>query len=191
MPKYTLERLKLFAIERGGECLSISYKLVTSIYRFRCHQGHEFQAKWNDIRSKSRKEWCHECQMQACHEENKRYQDQMESATQSSFSAFKAAFDLKKLSDSLVSCDGVPPTTISDDDYSRMHTFLTLYADYIRRYASYPFPKELLMPITDVGEQRERKKRLFCLQSMAWITSGHRAFGNNGEFMKEWLSATE
>jgi hypothetical protein len=46
------------ARERGGECLSTVYNGRTAKYRFRCAQGHEWEAAGIEI---MRKAWCQQC----------------------------------------------------------------------------------------------------------------------------------
>jgi hypothetical protein len=41
--KYTIQDIQEKAKLKGGECLSPTYKDITTKYRFRCHEGHEWE----------------------------------------------------------------------------------------------------------------------------------------------------
>lgn len=56
--KLSLEDFRLIAIERGGKLLSEKYKNVDTKLRFRCSEGHEWEAPPRNIRKGS---WCRIC----------------------------------------------------------------------------------------------------------------------------------
>lgn len=55
----TLEECQAIAKKRGGECLSNNYNNIHANMRWRCFNGHEWKAKFNNI--KHSKTWCPEC----------------------------------------------------------------------------------------------------------------------------------
>lgn len=57
--KTTIEWFKKFAEERGGRCLSESYKNENSIIRFECNYGHIWKNRASNI--KLNKTWCPDC----------------------------------------------------------------------------------------------------------------------------------
>lgn len=56
--RLTLEIFQAAARDRGGECLSDTYFNVFAPLRFRCGQGHEWEARATNIRSGN---WCPRC----------------------------------------------------------------------------------------------------------------------------------
>ena len=56
--KYTLEDMKKLAKKKGGVCLSKEYIDVKSKLKWRCAEGHEWEATPDKI---LRNRWCHEC----------------------------------------------------------------------------------------------------------------------------------
>jgi len=57
--RLTLKEFQDIAKERGGECLSIEYKNIGTKLRFRCENGHEFEATPNSVKNKD--SWCPTC----------------------------------------------------------------------------------------------------------------------------------
>jgi hypothetical protein len=55
---YSIDDLKQKAKERGGECLSTEYTLLSDKYRFKCKNGHEWEASGAHILGKT---WCPVC----------------------------------------------------------------------------------------------------------------------------------
>jgi len=68
--KHTIEKCKELAISRDGECLSENYKNSHSKLRWRCHEGHEWEAVFASIKHQG--SWCPQCSSgrseQACRE---------------------------------------------------------------------------------------------------------------------------
>lgn len=61
-PVYTIEHLREWARECGGECLSEAYRGTKEKYQWRCNKcGHEWQSCWINIRYNS--SWCPECKI--------------------------------------------------------------------------------------------------------------------------------
>jgi hypothetical protein len=56
--KYSLEEIKAIAVERGGECLSTTYQSLIYKLRWRCNQGHEWEALASNV---VRGNWCPKC----------------------------------------------------------------------------------------------------------------------------------
>jgi len=54
----TLSQVRAKALERGGECLSASYDIAKQKLRFRCSEGHEWEAVPASIKHGT---WCPEC----------------------------------------------------------------------------------------------------------------------------------
>ena len=61
--KLTLKEFQDIAKERRGECLSTEYKNIITKLRFRCMNGHEFEAIPNDVKFKD--SWCPICSERA------------------------------------------------------------------------------------------------------------------------------
>lgn len=59
MPKYDLEYLQSFAIEKHGECLSEKYIHNDTLYKWKCENEHEFEMTWLSV--KCRGLWCKLC----------------------------------------------------------------------------------------------------------------------------------
>jgi hypothetical protein len=59
LKRLTINSAKELAIERGGECLSKSYKNIKGNLKWRCVLGHEWRAPLG--RLKSMRTWCPEC----------------------------------------------------------------------------------------------------------------------------------
>ena len=59
--KYTIESCQQIAEERGGECLSEEYVNCDKLIKWKCKEGHEWDAVFTSI--KNRKSWCKIC----CH----------------------------------------------------------------------------------------------------------------------------
>jgi hypothetical protein len=59
MAKHTLEQCQQFAIDKGGECLSTEYISNKTKMRWRCSDGHEWDAKFGDIKNGGT--WCSHC----------------------------------------------------------------------------------------------------------------------------------
>ena len=57
--KYTIDDMKLLAKSYGGECLSDKYLGAKGNLKWRCKNGHEWQATPNNI--KSHNNWCIKC----------------------------------------------------------------------------------------------------------------------------------
>ena len=62
-PKYTLERIQAIAAERGGECLTDECRGVKAKYRWRCADGHEWDARLDNIVHGNN--WCRICSLAA------------------------------------------------------------------------------------------------------------------------------
>ena len=60
MKKLTLEECKEFAKNKNGECLSDVYIGCKTNMKWKCHNGHEWEARFDDI--KNSKSWCPKCQ---------------------------------------------------------------------------------------------------------------------------------
>lgn len=58
-----LERLQAIASSRGGICLSDGYRGCRAKYRFRCANGHEFEAAGNNVTTHG--SWCRQCAVDA------------------------------------------------------------------------------------------------------------------------------
>jgi len=56
--KYSIDDLQLLASERGGKCLSGKYINGKYKYAWICHNGHDFQAAWDNVQ---RGHWCPIC----------------------------------------------------------------------------------------------------------------------------------
>lgn len=56
--RLTMEKLHATAASRGGMCLATEFKDNLSVVRWKCAEGHEWDAKVADIRQGS---WCHTC----------------------------------------------------------------------------------------------------------------------------------
>ncbi len=57
-PKLTLEAMQAAAREKGGECLSAAYEGAHRKLRWRCGEGHEWEATAASVRQRS---WCPVC----------------------------------------------------------------------------------------------------------------------------------
>lgn len=53
-----MKRLRAAARDRGGKCLSTTYTKLADRYRFRCAEGHEWEAVGLDV---TRGAWCRQC----------------------------------------------------------------------------------------------------------------------------------
>jgi Probable Zinc-ribbon domain len=58
IPSTALDELRHLAQQSGGECLSAIYLGVSVKHRFRCHQGHEWEATPANVKTGT---WCPEC----------------------------------------------------------------------------------------------------------------------------------
>ena len=58
MSKYSIESMRAFAGDRGGECLSTEYQNQKSRLKWRCSNGHEWESAAGNIISGS---WCSRC----------------------------------------------------------------------------------------------------------------------------------
>ena len=56
--KYTIEDMKTYAIEKGGECLSDSFEWSTDKLKWKCSKGHVWKTSFTYIINGS---WCPEC----------------------------------------------------------------------------------------------------------------------------------
>jgi len=56
--KYTINELKQFAIKKKGRLLSKKYISTHTVYKWKCEQGHIWNAAWHSIR---RGTWCRFC----------------------------------------------------------------------------------------------------------------------------------
>jgi hypothetical protein len=56
---YSIDELAAFAREKNGKCLSVTYIGVKEKYRWRCANGHEWDATWDSIRNQD--SWCPVC----------------------------------------------------------------------------------------------------------------------------------
>jgi hypothetical protein len=65
-----LSQLKDIAVKMGGECLSTVYYGVTLNHRFRCHEGHEWEAKPCNIK---RGTWCPACKPERISDSKRKY----------------------------------------------------------------------------------------------------------------------
>jgi hypothetical protein len=59
MQRLTIEEVRALARERGGECLSTEYKNHRTPLRWRCANGHEWQATLGDVKHSGY--WCPTC----------------------------------------------------------------------------------------------------------------------------------
>ena len=59
--KYSLDEVKQFAINNGGECLSTKYINARSKLRWRCSEGHEWNAYLGIVENNKKKNWCPKC----------------------------------------------------------------------------------------------------------------------------------
>lgn len=60
MPKrWTIQECKQFAQNKGGDCLSDTYKNNTTKMTWKCNLGHIWQAHWNNIKDSGT--WCPQC----------------------------------------------------------------------------------------------------------------------------------
>jgi len=66
----TIEEMKKIAKERGGECLSEIYQNNTTLLKWRCENGHEWEAYPRDIK---RGNWCKECRKIKKSKVNRKY----------------------------------------------------------------------------------------------------------------------
>jgi triacylglycerol esterase/lipase EstA (alpha/beta hydrolase family) len=57
--KYTIDDVKNFAQKKGGECLSNKYEKAHGILKWRCKNGHEFNASFYNVKNKG--SWCSQC----------------------------------------------------------------------------------------------------------------------------------
>jgi vacuolar-type H+-ATPase subunit E/Vma4 len=57
--KATIEDLKVFAIERGGRCLSTEYNTKDDKYEWECEKGHTWSATYGSVKNGGT--WCGEC----------------------------------------------------------------------------------------------------------------------------------
>jgi len=57
-PEYTIEDIRAMARERGGECLSEIYENKETKMRWRCSEGHEWEARSGSVRQGT---WCPTC----------------------------------------------------------------------------------------------------------------------------------
>lgn len=55
--KYTLEQMKKFASQKGGECLSTEFKNTNNKLRWNCRNGHIWEASYETVK----KHWCGRC----------------------------------------------------------------------------------------------------------------------------------
>jgi len=55
-------KMREHAITFGGKLLSTRYNNVSSLYHWRCEEGHEWMANWNNVRRGS---WCKKCSFKA------------------------------------------------------------------------------------------------------------------------------
>ncbi len=58
MEKLTIEEMRSIAEERGGKCLSDTYAGAMTKLTWECAEGHQWEAKPNNIKSGS---WCRKC----------------------------------------------------------------------------------------------------------------------------------
>lgn len=58
---YTIDTLKEFAKNKGGECLSDKYKTNNTNYVWVCTKGHQFEKQWMVV--KTRGVWCDLCRL--------------------------------------------------------------------------------------------------------------------------------
>jgi hypothetical protein len=56
---YTIDDLIEFAEGKNGYCLSKEYTTSDKYYTWKCHQGHEWDAKWTNINNQ--RNWCSSC----------------------------------------------------------------------------------------------------------------------------------
>lgn len=59
LKKYTIEEVKMFAMEKGGSCLSNDYKNAHSKLKWKCEKGHIWEQKLSIMKSKGY--WCPKC----------------------------------------------------------------------------------------------------------------------------------
>ncbi len=57
--KLTLEDMQNLACAKGGECLSTVYESALKMLRWRCAEGHEWEATGNSVKNSN--SWCPEC----------------------------------------------------------------------------------------------------------------------------------
>lgn len=70
LPRKDLEYLKKIAIDRGGECLSISYTNMKSDYKWKCKCGNEWFASGSEIACGN---WCPICRYKIIAEKNTKH----------------------------------------------------------------------------------------------------------------------
>ena len=56
---YTIEDLKKFAKNKGGDCLSIEYKTNDTKYIWICEKNHKFECQWMSVNTRG--VWCETC----------------------------------------------------------------------------------------------------------------------------------
>ena len=56
---YSINELAAFAREKNGKCLSVTYIGMKEKYRWRCANGHEWDATWDSL--KNQDSWCPVC----------------------------------------------------------------------------------------------------------------------------------
>jgi len=59
-----------YAESRGGQCLSTRYVKSTEVMQWQCSCGHQWRARWGDLRFRSR--WCPKCSRKAAAEKRKK-----------------------------------------------------------------------------------------------------------------------
>jgi Probable Zinc-ribbon domain len=62
MKKLTLDEMRAIARVRGGECLSSRYEHSKTALRWRCAQGHEWEAAPASVKTGA---WCKQCAVKA------------------------------------------------------------------------------------------------------------------------------
>lgn len=72
--KYTLDDMINFAKEKGGDCLSTSYTDIRTKLKWRCSEGHVWEATPNSIISGR---WCHKCGIKKRSEKQRLTLDEM------------------------------------------------------------------------------------------------------------------
>ena len=60
--RYSLERAKMLALTRGGECLSDSYVNSSSPLQWKCSEGHVFRKSYSHVKAGR---WCNVCNQKA------------------------------------------------------------------------------------------------------------------------------
>ena len=176
MVKFTIDDLRDFASEKGGECLDEEYKGVKKVYRFKCVKGHSFGERWSEMRSKTDRDWCHQCAMQRLKEIHDAQEARTRVRRHTAFVAFKEAFSVKTIADACVTVDDEEPTNITDEDYSKMLQFLVDHGSLLSQQSHYPLPDTMLVRIAETDPQKEVKKRFFCLMALPWISTAWNAF---------------